>query len=93
MKLCAVFFIYIRNDLSVLKAIIKKQYSNIKNKLTFINFGVSYKYNIFATKVCYFGIVMQSLYNANFKFDQSVFAIYDSPLHISRSVRMTTHDQ
>ena len=29
--------------------------------------------------------------NAKFKFDQSVFAIHDSPLHILRSVRMTTH--
>jgi hypothetical protein len=32
-----------------------------------------------------------SRYNANFKLDQSVFAIHESPPHILRSVRMTTH--
>jgi hypothetical protein len=32
-----------------------------------------------------------SRYNANFKLDQSAFAIHDSPPHILRSVRMTTH--
>ena len=32
-----------------------------------------------------------SRYNADFKLDQSVFAIHDSPPHILRSVRMTTH--
>ena len=30
-------------------------------------------------------------YNANFKLDKPVFAIHDSPPHILRSVRMTTH--
>ena len=34
-----------------------------------------------------------SRYNSNFKFDQSVFAIHNSPLHILRSVRMTTHER
>jgi hypothetical protein len=34
-----------------------------------------------------------SRYNANFKFDQSVFTIHDSPLHILRSVRMITHER
>jgi hypothetical protein len=34
-----------------------------------------------------------SRYNANFKFDQSVFTIHDSPLHILRPVRMTTHER
>jgi hypothetical protein len=32
-----------------------------------------------------------SRYNANFKWDQLVFALHDSPPHILRSVRMTTH--
>jgi hypothetical protein len=31
--------------------------------------------------VCYFAVLMQSLYNANFKLDQSVLAIHDSPLY------------
>jgi hypothetical protein len=30
-------------------------------------------------------------YNANFTFDQSVFAIHDSPAIFLRSVRMTAH--
>jgi hypothetical protein len=34
-----------------------------------------------------------SRYNANFKFDQPVFTIHDSPLHILRSVRMTIHER
>jgi hypothetical protein len=32
-----------------------------------------------------------SRYNANFKLDQSVSAIHDSPAIFLRSVRMTTH--
>ena len=31
--------------------------------------------------------------SANFKFDQSVFAFHESPLHILTSMRMTTHER
>jgi hypothetical protein len=34
-----------------------------------------------------------SRYNANFKFDQSLFIIHDSPLHILRSVRMNPNER
>jgi hypothetical protein len=36
-------------------------------------------------------LVVKSITTTNFKFDQLVFAIHDSPPHILRSVRMTTH--